>query len=434
MIDRAIIKIWDQVVGAVLWDPKTETASFEYTAAFAANDRELAPLKMPLASNVIYRFPELRTREQDQENTFQGLPGLLADVLPDRYGNRLINTWLAQQGRPDNSMNPVEKLCFIGTRGMGALEFEPATYQKATTFSVELDSLINIAAEMLNEREKFVANTSEDELKAMQEILTLGTSAGGARAKAIIAFNETTGEVRSGQTDAPTGFEHYLIKLDGVDDAQFGTTRGYGRIEMAYYHMASACGINMMPSRLLEESGRAHFMTQRYDRENGATKHHIQTFCAIKHYDYNHVGQHSYEQLFQTMRELGLPYPQAEQVFRRMVFNVIARNCDDHTKNFGFRLKQVGDWEITPAYDICHAYRPGSPWVSKHSLSINGKRENILLEDFLVVAKSMNIKKPKMIIQDINEQVQNWEYYAGLAGVDKLLVQSIKETLLDYKV
>jgi serine/threonine-protein kinase HipA len=189
----------------------------------------------------------------------------------------------------------------------------------------------------------------------------------------------------------------------------------------------------MMPSKLLEENGRAHFMTKRFDRE-GETKHHVQTFCAMKHYDYNHVGQYSYEQLFQSMRELRLPYPQAEQVFTRMVFNVIARNCDDHTKNFAFRLKQNADWEISPAYDICHAYRPASPWVSKHSLSINGKREHILLEDFLVVAKSMNIKKPQQIIQEINGQVQQWERFAAMAGVEDVYVKSIQDTLLDYKV
>jgi len=282
-----------------------------------ANGYELAPLKMPLAKETIFSFPELRSRFNSNENTFNGLPGLLADVLPDRYGNRLINTWLAQQGRPADSMNPVEKLCFIGTRGMGALEFEPSTNKRVDAFTLEMDSLVNVAATMLNERERFTTNINEDELKAMQDILTIGTSAGGARAKAIIAYNETTGEVQSGQTISPKGFKHYLIKLDGVDDAQFGTTKGYGRIEMAYYYMATASGINMMPSQLLEENGRAHFITQRFDREDGNTKHHIQTLCAMKHFDYNEVGQYSYEQLFQTMRELGLPYPEAEQIFTR---------------------------------------------------------------------------------------------------------------------
>jgi serine/threonine-protein kinase HipA len=434
MLDRALLKIWGETVGAVLWDEATQVASFEYTPSFVLNGYELSPLKMPLRQNTIYTFPELRPKTIEEENTFNGLPGLLADVLPDRYGNRLINTWLAQQGRPADSMNPVEKLCFIGTRGMGALEFEPATNKRVNTFSLEMDSLVTVATAMLNKREQFTTDLKANEQKAMQDILTIGTSAGGARAKAIIAYNEKTGEVRSGQTSNPEGFEQYLIKLDGVDDAQFGVTKGYGRIEMAYYYMAVASGIEMMPSRLLEENDRAHFMTQRFDREGGSTKHHIQTLCAMKHFDYNHVGDYSYELLFQTMRELGLPYPQAEQVFKRMVFNVIARNCDDHTKNFAFRLKQYSQWEISPAYDICHAYRPGSIWVSKHALSLNGKREDILLEDFLVIAKSMNIKKPKEIIKQINNQVQQWELFATMAGVASKNIASIKSTLLNYDI
>lgn len=432
MVDRAIVKIWGEIVGAVLWDENSQLASFEYDPRFFKKGYELSPFKMPLATNTIYNFPELRQTFNEEENTFNGLPGLLADILPDRYGNRLLNTWLAQQGRPENSMNPVEKLCFIGTRGMGAIEFEPSTNKRTEAFTLEMDSLVNLATTMLNDRKKFITNIKDDEIKAMQNILAIGTSAGGARAKAIIAYNEKTGIVKSGQTKSPKGFKYYLMKLDGVDDAQFGTTKGYGRIEMAYYYMATACGIDMMPSRLLEENGRAHFLTQRYDREDNI-KHHIQTFCAIKHFDYNNVGQYSYEQLFQTMRELGLPYPQAEQMFKRMVFNVIARNCDDHTKNFAFRLKKDAHWEITPAYDICHAYRPpGSNWVSKHALSINGKRENITLEDFLSVAKSMRIKKPKTIIAEINNHVQQWEKYAEMAGVEATYVKSIKETLLDY--
>jgi len=434
MIDSAIIKMWGSTVGAVLWNDTMQLASFEYDPSFISKGYNLAPLKMPLTDDRIYNFPELRSRRNTEENTFNGLPGLLADVLPDRYGNRLINNWLAQQGRPEDSMNPIEKLCFIGTRGMGALEFKPSTNKRMDSFSIEMDNLVNVAALMLNERERFSTNLEVNKLKGMQDILTIGTSAGGARAKAIITYNEKTGEVRSGQTTNPKGFKHYLIKLDGVDDAQFGTTKGYGRIEMAYYYMAVACGIAMMPSRLLEENGRAHFLTQRFDREDGNVKHHIQTLCAMKHYDYNQVGQYSYEQLFQTMRELGLTYPEAEQMFTRMVFNVIARNCDDHTKNFAFRLKQNDGWEISPAYDICHAYRPGSPWVSKHALTINGKREHILLEDFLIVANSMNIKKPKLIIQKINDQVQQWETFANKVNVAPKHIKSIKNTLLNYTV
>jgi serine/threonine-protein kinase HipA len=352
-------------------------------------------------------------------------------VLPDRYGNQLINSWLALNGRPENSMNPVEQLCFIGTRGMGALEFEPAYFKPTKrTFNVELDSLVDIAQKMLSRRKKFETNMKDDELEAMKNILRIGTSAGGARPKAIIAYNKKTGVVRSGQTNAPKGFDHWIIKLDGVSGAQFGESRGYGRVEMAYYKMAVDCGIEMMESQLLEENGRAHFMTKRFDRDDGNVKHHIQTLCALQHYDYNDVNSFSYEQLFQTMRILRLPYPQAEQMFRRMVFNVLARNCDDHTKNFSFRLKKDEKWELAPAYDVCHAYRPDSEWVSQQALSVNGKRKDITRDDMLAVAKSMNIKKANSIISEIDDIVSSWNRYAESANVNSELRDKIYQTLV----
>lgn len=331
-MNTAFVKIWGQVAGAVAWDEATGFASFEYEPSFKKLGWDLAPLQMPVSSGKSnFSFPALRKKTDSALDTFRGLPGLLADALPDRYGNELINLWLAQQGRPVNSMNPVEMLCFIGTRGMGALEFEPAILTESKrSFSVEIENLVGIARKMLTKKEAFATNLKADEEKAVLDILRIGTSAGGARPKAVIAYNENTGEVKSGQANAPRGFEHWLIKLDGVSDVQLGASKGYGRVEMAYYNMAVACGIDMMPSRLLEENGRAHFMTRRFDREGGAVKHHIQTFCAMKHLDYNQVTSFSYEQLFQTMRELKLQYPDAEQLFRRMVFNVLSRNCDDH--------------------------------------------------------------------------------------------------------
>jgi serine/threonine-protein kinase HipA len=282
-----------------------------------------------------------------------------------------------------------------------------------------------MSQKMLIKREAFETNLAKDEQQAMLDILKIGTSAGGARPKAIIAYNEKTGQVKSGQTLAPKGFEHWLLKLDTVSDVQFGESSGFGRIEMAYYLMAKACQIDMMESRLLEENGRAHFMTKRFDREGGNQKYHVQTLCAMQHYDFNQITSFSYEQLFQTMRLLRLPYPQAEQMFRRMVFNVIARNCDDHTKNFAFRLKKEQEWELTPAYDICFAYRPGSNWVSQHNLSINGKRANITREDLLEVAKSMNIKKANTIINEINEMVTKWNTFAEQVNVDEKLKENI---------
>lgn len=435
MIKTAYIKIWDELVGAVAWDIDNQLASFEYDSKFKRLNWDLAPLKMPIQSgNKIFSFPELRKGRNAEYDTFKGLPGLLADVLPDKYGNQLINVWLAQSGRPQDSMNPVEMLCFIGTRGMGAIGFEPTHFKESKrTFSIEIESLVEIAQKILSNREGFSTNIKKEEENAIMEILKIGTSAGGARPKAVIAYNEKTGEVKSGQTVAPKGFEHWLIKLDGVSDVQLGASKGYGRVEMAYYLMGTTCGIEMMPSRLLEENGRAHFMTKRFDREGGDIKHHIQTWCGLKHFDYNEVTSFSYEQLFQTMRELKLSYPETEQMFRRMVFNMLARNCDDHTKNFSFRLKKGGKWELAPAYDICHAYRPGSEWVSQHALSMNGKRKNITKEDLLMVSQSMNIKKAAKIIEEINEGVSQWEAFANEAGVFPELKDSIAKTLINLK-
>jgi len=429
MITTAYINLWGNRVGAVAWDTNTQTASFEYEPKFTANNWEVAPLKMPLnQANQIFSFPDLV-----RNSTLKGLPGLLADVLPDKYGNQLINAWLAQNGRPENSLNPVELLCFIGTRGMGALEFEPVNFKSnQTAFTIEMDNLVKITQEVVNNRQDFETNLNGDEQKALLDILKIGTSAGGARPKAIIAYNEKTGVIKSGQGKAPKGYNHWLIKLDGVSDSQFGASTGYGRVEMAYYLMAKACEIEMTECRLLEENGRAHFMTQRFDREDGDIKHHIQTFCAMQHFDFNNVNSYSYEQLFQTMRLLRLPYPQAEQMFRRMVFNVMARNCDDHTKNFAFRLRKGQNWELTPAYDMCHAFRPGSEWVSQHALSINGKRNAITKEDLVTVAKLMNIKKATEIIQQTSEVIKNWTSFAEETKIEAKLKEAIKTTLITF--
>lgn len=435
MVDVAEIRIWGEFLGAVRWDEGRQLGFFQYDPKFIQKGWDLAPIKMPIyAGSRIYSFPDLRKTSDGMENTFKGLPGLLADALPDKYGNQLINLWLAQQGRPQNSMNPVEMLCFMGTRGMGALEFKPAVFKETQqSFSLDIDSLVDTAQKMLNQRESFITNLEEEEEKAIGEILKIGTSAGGARPKAVIAWNPQTGVVKSGQTHVPKGFEHWLIKLDGVSDVQLGSSHGYGRVEMAYYLMAKACGIDMMPSRLLEENGRAHFMTRRFDREGENTKHHVQTFCALMHYDYNQVSSFSYEQLFQCMRELRLTYADAEQMFRRMVFNVLARNCDDHTKNFAFVLKQEGKWELAPAYDMCHAYRPGSDWVSQHALSINGKRKDILLKDILLIGESIRCKKARDIVDYIQNTILQWHQFAEEVSVDSTLREAIGKTLLHLK-
>ena len=427
MINNAFVYIWNQRVGAVSWDSEHQLGTFEYDKSFLQKGWQLSPILMPIQNGEqFFQFPENR-----HSTTFKGLPGLLADVLPDKYGNALINAWLAKQGRPSNSLNPVETLCFIGKRGMGALEFEPVQPKSTNVSSrVELGHLVDIAEEILTGRKDFSANLSISDEKALFEILKIGSSAGGARAKALIAFNEITGETRSGQAAAPNGFEHWLIKFDGVADTQFGASMGYGRVEMAYYQMAIDAGIQMMESRLLEENNRAHFMTKRFDRPNRDEKLHVQTFCALRHLDFNEVHLFSYEELFETMRMLGLSYASAQELFRRMVFNVLAKNCDDHTKNFAFIMDQNGQWGLAPAYDICHAYRPGSEWVSQHALSINGKRKDITRQDLLLVAKNMNIKNPAKIIDNVSSVVSQWKTYANAVQVDELLRDSIDKTLL----
>ena len=431
MVDYAYVNIWNTLVGVVRWNPNRQIADFQYDKGFLNRNWDVAPIRMPLSNgDRVYSFPELLKDRDSTEDTFKGLPGLLADSLPDKYGNLLIERWLTANGRPPGSMNPVEKLCFIGNRGMGALEFEPAQIkQNKNTFAVEIESLVDIARKMLSEREDFNTNLHGDEKQAMMEILKIGTSAGGARPKAVIAFNKKTKEIRSGQTKAPNGFTHWLLKLDGVSGVQFDDSHGWGRIEYAYYLMAKECGIEMTECELLEENGRAHFMTRRFDREKNNIKHHVQTLCGIQHFDYNNMFAYSYEQVFQTMRQLRLTYPEAEQMFRRMVFNVLATNCDDHTKNFSFRLKQDEKWTLAPAYDVCFSYDPTNKWVSQQTLSVNGKHSNIMEYDLMTVAKTNNIKKGKEIVEEINAVVRKWDDFAFRVNVREDLKRNIKDNL-----
>ncbi|OFX41929.1 MAG: toxin HipA [Bacteroidetes bacterium GWA2_32_17] len=426
MIYTALVKIWGTNVGAVAWDKATGVGSFEYDPGFLKLELDLSPIKMPIDEVKVFSFHELR-----YNTLFKGLPGLLADVLPDRYGSMLINTWLAHNGRAMDSMNPVELLCFIGVRGMGALEFEPPIYESNNTATkVEINEIIKFANEILSGRKNFSTNLHKNEEKALLDIIKIGTSAGGARAKAVIAYNTQTGEIKSGQANAPKGFSHWLIKFDGVSDKQLGSPQGYGRVEMAYHLMAKDAGIEMSECRLLEENNRAHFMTRRFDRTENNEKLHIQTFCALQHFDFNDVNAFSYEQLFQTLRSLHIDYSQAEQLFYRMVFNVLSRNCDDHTKNFSFIMDKKGKWKLAPAYDICFAYSPKNPWVSHQALSINGKRENFTRNDFITLAKQMNIKKAESIINHIYVISQDWNKYAKQTNVDSKLAKAIQKKLI----
>jgi serine/threonine-protein kinase HipA len=425
-MNDAEVKIWGKTVGAVTWDPSQGRAFFRYDPKFQKLGIELAPLQMPVVEERVFSFPSL-VRIKD----FQGLPGLLSDSLPDDYGHRLIDQWLASQGRAPGSMNPVEKLCFIGQRGMGALEFEPAQFKKPKKKDlIAIDGLVRAAQKLLNERAEAVADLNEEDRRAMQEVIRVGTSAGGARSKAIVAYNAKKKQFRSGQLPADDGFDHFLLKLDGVKKGEdhLGDGLGYGRIEMAYSDMAKAAGIIMMPCQLIEENGRAHFMTKRFDRDGHDTKHHIQTFAAMNHIDYDQVGTYSYEQIFQTMRMLHMGYPEAEQMYRRVVFNVLGMNRDDHAKNFSFMLKEGEDWHLTPAYDITYAYDPKSRWHNTHATTINGKVEGITREDLLAVAKKMNIKKPEVIINEVKHAIALWPEFGDQYGVEENEIMSIQKT------
>ncbi|OOG78121.1 type II toxin-antitoxin system HipA family toxin [Algoriphagus sp. A40] len=432
MVIAAEVWLWDRLAGAVLWDEGRQLASFEFEGSFLRSGWDISPVLMPLAQGKrLYSFPETRRGRGDAFDTFKGLPGLLADMLPDKYGNQLINAWLVQNGRPTDSLNPVELLCFIGKRGVGALEIKPPLRQESVqASSLEIESLVGIAKKVLNSKLEFRTDLSQEDATALADILKIGTSAGGARAKAIIAYNPDTGKVKSGQVEAPEGFSHWIIKFDGVHDSQFGATMGYGRVEMAYYLMAMAAGIQMSECRLLEENDRAHFMTKRFDRTVRGEKIHMQSLCGLRHFDFNQVGMYSYEQVFETMRMLRLTYPEAEQLFIRMVFNVLTRNCDDHTKNFAFLMDQSGKWSLSPAFDICHAFRPGSLWVSSQSLTVNGKRDKFTDGDFLEVARQMNIKKPIEKIEQVKSAVKRWREFAGEVKVESNLSDSIQKTLL----
>lgn len=420
MVNLANIKIWDNIVGYLLWREETETATFEYAPEFKRLGLDLSPIEMPISQQRVFAFSNI------SKETFLGLPGLFADSLPDAYGKALLDRWLASNGR--HFANPVERLCYQGKRSMGALEFEPAQNDYLETSSnIEIDSLVATAREVLNQKEAFSTNMS-DTKEALINIIKVGTSAGGQRAKAIIAYNDETKEVRSGQIEAPEGFEHWLLKLDGVTNSELGDPQHYGKIEYVYYLMAKEAGIEMSECRLLEENGRAHFMTKRFDRQKNH-KIHMQTLCGIAHYDYKMLRAYSYEQAFQVMRRLRLPYNQAEEMYRRMVFNVIARNQDDHTKNISFLMNRSGKWSLSPAYDVSWAYNPQGNWTSKHQMSINNKWDEITRADLIATAKNMNIKRPELIIEQVIYSVNLWYKFAKEYDIPNDTIKQIGDTL-----
>jgi len=401
VVDRvqvAEVRIWNMLVGAVSWDEENRFAIFEFDPGFLEHGLDLSPIMMPM----------------------------LADALPDKFGNAIINQWLAGQGRTPESFSPVERLCYTGKRGMGALEFRPVINVKIEiSVPVEVQALTELAQAVVDKRSQLQSDLLSGPSDAMLNIIRVGTSAGGNRPKAVIALNDKTGKVRSGQVAAPKGYNYWILKFDGVRDTSLGDSAGYGRIEYAYSLMAKAAGINMTECRLLEEGDHAHFMTRRFDRSSGNEKLHVQSLCAMAHFDFNTLGAHSYEEAFRIMRELRLPYKDAEQQYRRMVFNVVARNQDDHTKNIAFIMDKRGQWGLAPAFDVIYAYNPDGPWTYQHQMSIHGKRDGFTIADLLAVGKEMNIKSGLQIIKAVIESVSQWPRFASEAGVENRQIEAI---------
>ncbi len=423
MTTTAEVKLWGKTIGAVVLDDNSDIARFEYDRPFVQSGIEIAPLTMPLQGPFAkkeYRFPVL-ARE-----TFHGLPGLLADSLPDKFGNALIDVWLATQGRSAASFNSVERLCYTGSRGMGALEFAPVLGPHTRIAQkIQVDHLVELASKVLGQRQQLAEKFGDDKkaANALKQILQVGTSAGGARAKAVIAWNAKTNEVRSGQVKAPDGFGYWLLKFDGVSgnkDKEREDPKGYGVIEYAYHLMARDAGITMNECQLLKENGRQHFITQRFDRTARGEKLHMQSLCALAHYDFNMAGAYSYEQAMQVIRQLKLPMQDLEQQFLRMVFNVVARNQDDHVKNIAFLMDKSGQWSLSPAFDVTYSYQPKGQWTASHQMTINGKHENFVLDDFIAVEKAAGLKRgfAKRTVKEVQAVVAQWRDYADSAGVD----------------
>lgn len=414
--------LWDQKVGTVARDPKFNFYAFAYTPEFSALGIEPSPLKMPVQAGHVFLFTDL------PEATYRRLPAMLSDALPDDFGNALIDRWMAERGIAQMQITALDRLAYMSTRAMGALQFKPARGPASrTATAIVLADLVQQARNAV----RGIIDADDHAHAALRSIIDVGTSAGGARAKAVIAWNRDTNEIRAGQVVAPDGFEFWLLKFDDMGpDRELGPSQDYGRIEYAYHLMAKAAGIEMMESRLLEENGRAHFMTKRFDREQSGQRHHIQTLCAMAHLDYRKKGTNSYTQLFATMKELSLPYQAMEEGFRRMVFNVMGRNCDDHTKNFAFRLRQHGPWELAPAYDVTFAHNPLGEWTNQHLMSANGKFADFSEDDLLAEASRYGVGTARRVIAEVRASIENWRIFAKRAGLAEDATTVIGKQLL----
>jgi len=422
----AKVLLWESEIGAVSWVEDRQVAVFQYDPSFIRSGIQLSPLMMPLRE-LPYEFPAL------SKETFKGLPGLLADSLPDKFGNAVIDTWLASQGRTASSFNSVERLCYIGSRGMGGLEFKPALrIFHSKSDEIEVSKLVELSNKILDQRAGLEGVFSgDDDRDAIEDILRVGTSAGGARAKAILAWNPKTNEFRSGQVKISSGFEYWIMKFDGVSnnrDKELSDPQGYGMIEYAYYLLAVKAGIEMTECRLHHEGGRSHFMTKRFDRNVDGTKIHMQSLCAIAHVDFNEPALYSYEQTIQTMKRLGLSQSDLEQQVLRSMFNVVGRNHDDHVKNIAFLMNRRGDWKLSPAFDVSYAYDPMGYWTSQHQMSINGKRDLISKQDVISLAKLAGIKSNRALemLDRVITTMKSWPEVAGNVGIAEDRIRKIQ--------
>lgn len=410
-MDAVAVYLWGRRVGALSWDAGRRVAQFQYDPEFIQAGLEISPLMMPLSQRV-YQFNDLADTQ-----TFKGLPGVIADSLPEKFGNRILDIYLANYGRNLEDLNPLERLSYVGSRGMGALEYEPDldTRNLKEPIPVEVSDLVDVAQAVLADRKAADANMKID---GIETLVNVGTSAGGAKAKAVIAVNDQTQHVLSGQTDVPAGYEHWLLKFDEIDNDEHATSHQIGRIEYAYNEMAAEAGINTMDCRLLKDGDRAHFMTKRFDRVDGNARVHVCTFAGMMHADRDPPGNVGYERLFQVIRDLGLGQDSLNEMYRRMVFNICSRNQDDHTKNHAFLMFADGVWQLAPAYDLCFSYQPGNRFIEQHQMACNGKRDQFSLEDLKQAAIAADVKRPERIIDHVQHAVGQWRVIARDSGID----------------
>jgi len=417
-MDAIAVYLWGERIGALAWNEGRRFAQFQFDPDYIRTGFDISPLRMPRAAGV-FHFPELVDTK-----TFMGLPGVIADSLPEKFGNRLLDVYLARKGLRLDDMNPLDRLCYLGNRGMGALEYQPdhETRNLNQPIPVQVDDLVEVAQAVLNERQSVSANLNKD---GIETLITVGTSAGGAKAKAIIAINDRTHRVLSGQADVPSGFKHWILKFDDIGNEEHATSEQIGRIEYAYNEMAHGAGINTMDCRLLEDGKRAHFMTRRFDRVDGNDKVHVCTFAGLVHADRDPPGSVGYERLFQSIRDLGLGQDALTEMYRRLVFNICSRNQDDHTKNHAFLMFGDGVWQLSPAYDLCFSYKPGNRFIEQHQMACNGKRDHFDLTDLLEAGKAADVKRPRDIIAEVERATSDWPDFADSAGVNEEQAASI---------